>query len=84
MNNEVILVKNLSKTYDQTKAVDDVSFQVQAGEIFGLLGPNGAGKSTLLQIIVGEIQPDSGAVVKTSSRARITRGIRRRFAQSED
>ena len=43
-----IEVSHLGKTYDKVRAVDDLSFQVYAGEIFGLLGPNGAGKSLSL------------------------------------
>jgi ABC-2 type transport system ATP-binding protein len=55
-------VKNLVKTYQAQRAVDDVSFQVQKGKIFGLLGPNGAGKTTLIRMITGILQPDSGSV----------------------
>ena len=47
----VLSLKNVCKTYTSHKAVDDVSFDVGAGTIFGLLGPNGAGKTTLLQIL---------------------------------
>jgi ABC-2 type transport system ATP-binding protein len=49
----VIEVQHLHKTYDSLKAVDDISFQVHTGEIFGLLGPNGAGKTTTIEIIEG-------------------------------
>jgi ABC-2 type transport system ATP-binding protein len=55
-------VKNLVKTYQTQRAVDDVSFHVQKGKIFGLLGPNGAGKTTLIRMITGILQPDSGSV----------------------
>src|ERR1700742_5125016 len=47
----IITVKNLVKKYGDFTAVDDISFDVYEGEIFGLLGPNGAGKSTTLEII---------------------------------
>jgi ABC-2 type transport system ATP-binding protein len=47
----IITVQNLVKIYGNLRAVDDISFHVKAGEIFGLLGPNGAGKSTTLEII---------------------------------
>jgi len=56
----VIEVKNLRKTYGKTIAVDDISFQVNEGEIFGLLGPNGAGKTTAVECLQGLRQPDSG------------------------
>ena len=55
-----INVSRLCKTYDNHKAVDDLSFQIYAGEIFGLLGPNGAGKSTTLRILITLLHPTSG------------------------
>ena len=58
----VIQVSDLVKTYPGVRAVDGISFAVQAGEIFGLLGPNGAGKSTTLGIIEGVRRPDGGQV----------------------
>jgi ABC-2 type transport system ATP-binding protein len=58
----VLSLKNVSKTYTQHKAVDDVSFDVGAGTIFGLLGPNGAGKTSLIRIITGITAADSGAI----------------------
>ncbi len=54
---------HVRKTYADTVAVDDVTFDVRSGEIFGLLGPNGAGKSTLLRILMNIIAPDGGAVL---------------------
>jgi len=58
-----IQVENLIKTYLGVRAVDGVSFDVRAGEIFGLLGPNGAGKSTMLSMIQGLRRADEGRVV---------------------
>ena len=55
-----INVSRLSKTYETHKAVDDLSFHVYAGEIFGLLGPNGAGKSTTLRTLITLLHPTSG------------------------
>ena len=57
-----IEVTNLRKSYEHTVAVDDVSFDVAPGEIFGLLGPNGAGKTTTIECVVGLRSPDSGTV----------------------
>ncbi|HWF58721.1 MAG TPA: ATP-binding cassette domain-containing protein [Nitrospira sp.] len=55
-----INVSRLCKTYDNHKAVDDLSFQIYAGEIFALLGPNGAGKSTTLRTLITLLHPTSG------------------------
>ncbi|WP_194894642.1 ABC transporter ATP-binding protein [Catenulispora pinisilvae] len=57
-----IEVRNLKKTYGDTTAVADVSFEVGEGEIFGILGPNGAGKTTTVECISGLRTPDAGAV----------------------
>jgi ABC-2 type transport system ATP-binding protein len=58
----IIEVQNLRKTYGRTVAVDDISFEVAKGEIFGLLGPNGAGKTTTVECLQGLRHPDSGNV----------------------
>jgi ABC-2 type transport system ATP-binding protein len=55
-----IEVSDLKKYYDQTKAVDGISFQVKEGEVFGLLGPNGAGKTTTIEILEGLRKKDGG------------------------
>ncbi len=55
-----IEVKNLLKVYGEQKAVNNISFKVDKGEIVGFLGPNGAGKSTTMKIITGYLQQDSG------------------------
>lgn len=60
----MISVEHLTKTFrtatDDIRAVDDVSFQVNAGEVYGLLGPNGAGKTTLMRMVLGLLKPDRG------------------------
>jgi ABC-2 type transport system ATP-binding protein len=58
----VVHVAAIRKTYGRTVAVDDVSFDVQPGEIFGLIGPNGAGKTTTMECVEGLRKPDSGAI----------------------
>ena len=58
----VIEVEHLRKRYRDVVAVDDVSFTVERGEIFGILGPNGAGKTTTVEIIEGLRTPDGGTV----------------------
>src|SRR5436190_6153931 len=55
-----IEVKNLLKVYGEQKAVNNISFKVDKGEIVGFLGPNGAGKSTTMKIITGYLQQDGG------------------------
>ncbi len=60
MNEPVIEVQNFSKRYGEFTAVDNISFTVPRGQIFGLLGPNGAGKTSTLECLEGLRQPDSG------------------------
>ena len=60
--NPLIETQNLFKRYGEKTAVEDVSFSVHAGEIFGFLGPNGAGKTTTIKMIVGLLQPTSGII----------------------
>ena len=58
----IITVENLHKSYGDVVAVDDVSFTVQPGEIFGVIGPNGAGKTTIVETLMGLREPDRGTV----------------------
>ena len=58
----ILELQNLKKYYATHKAVDDISFSIPEGSIFGLLGPNGAGKTTLLRMITGIFYPDSGEI----------------------
>ena len=60
---EVIEVKNVTKKYGTTIAVDNISFTVNDGEVVGFLGPNGAGKSTTMNMITGFIEPTKGQIV---------------------
>ena len=57
-----LTIDNVVKAYDGKVAVDQVSFEVDGGEIFGLLGPNGAGKSTLIRMTMDILRPDSGRI----------------------
>ena len=59
----VIEVKNLSKRYGKHRGIEQVSFEVKKGEIFGFLGPNGAGKSTTIRSMLGLIRYDSGEII---------------------
>jgi len=61
-NRAVIAVDGVRKTYGRTVAVDEVSFDVRDGEIFGLIGPNGAGKTTTMECVEGIRKPDRGAI----------------------
>lgn len=57
----IVEVNNLTKKFDDIVAVDNVSFNIKKGEVFGLLGPNGAGKTTLIRMLIGLIKPSSGS-----------------------
>ena len=59
----ILELNNLKKYFATQKAVDDISFSVEKGSIFGLLGPNGAGKTTLIRMITGIFYPDEGEIV---------------------
>ncbi|MCW8822633.1 MAG: ATP-binding cassette domain-containing protein, partial [Ignavibacteriaceae bacterium] len=59
----MLVVKNLVKRFNSTLAVDNLSFSVDPGKIFGLLGPNGAGKTTTLRTILNIIKPSSGEII---------------------
>ncbi len=60
---QLLELQNLKKYFATQKAVDDISFTINQGSIFGMLGPNGAGKTTLLRMITGIFYPDSGQVM---------------------
>jgi ABC-2 type transport system ATP-binding protein len=62
MSESLIEARNLTKRYGDKVAVENVSFDVYSGEVFGFLGPNGAGKTTTIKMIVGLLQPTSGTV----------------------
>ena len=58
----IIQVDHLTKKFDDFTAVNDISFEVREGEIFGFLGPNGAGKSTTIKVLCTLLQPTSGHI----------------------
>ena len=62
MMNEMIKVANLSKSFGEIRAVDDISFTVGRGQLFAFLGPNGAGKSTTINMICTLLKPDMGEI----------------------
>ncbi|HKR03942.1 MAG TPA: ATP-binding cassette domain-containing protein [Bacteroidia bacterium] len=64
----ILNIQHVSKTYAAHKALDDVSFDVPAGSVFGLLGPNGAGKTSLIRIINQITGPDSGSILFNSDK----------------
>ncbi|MCK7480670.1 MAG: ATP-binding cassette domain-containing protein [Candidatus Moduliflexus flocculans] len=64
MSNDIILsVKGISKTFGGLKALVDVGFDIQRGEVYGIIGPNGSGKTTLINCITGFIKPLAGQVL---------------------
>lgn len=70
-------VHHLKKYYATQKAVDDISFTIEKGTIFGLLGPNGAGKTTLLRMITGIFYPDSGDIILEGKKFHAENDIRK-------
>ena len=69
MGDQILLeIKNLSKSYGDLIAVNDLSLEICAGEVFGLLGPNGAGKTTTINLISGLLKPDAGEVFLSGER----------------
>ncbi|MFN2151970.1 MAG: ATP-binding cassette domain-containing protein, partial [Anaerolineales bacterium] len=60
-NKDAIVIRELSKSFDTVRAVERLSVEVHAGEIFGLLGPNGAGKTTTIRMLSALIAPTSGS-----------------------
>lgn len=62
MDDVTLRVENVTKRYGDFLAVDDLSFEVRRGRVFGFLGPNGAGKTTTIRMIVGITVPDSGRI----------------------
>lgn len=62
MENDILVVKNLKKSFGKFKVVDNISFTVKKGDIFGFLGPNGAGKTTTIRIMLGLLKPDEGNI----------------------
>src|SRR5690348_3484382 len=62
---KIIETSSLTKTYGASRAINDVSFSVEEGEVFGFLGPNGAGKSTTIRLLMGLLRPTSGSAYIT-------------------
>jgi ABC-2 type transport system ATP-binding protein len=62
MSAPILEVKNLTKRFGDSTAVEDISFDIQPGEILGLLGPNGAGKTTTIQMLLGLVTPTAGSI----------------------
>ena len=60
---DLLVVRNLSRSFGKLAAVSDLSFDVQRGEILGLMGPNGAGKTTVFNLLTGVLKPDTGSIL---------------------
>lgn len=58
----MILLQNIQKSFNGKKALDNLTLEIQTGEIYGLLGPNGAGKSTTINLLLGFLSPDAGTI----------------------
>src|ERR1700753_4254409 len=70
-NESAVTIRGLRKAFGATLAVDDVSFEIEAGACHALLGENGAGKSTIVKLLSGLIEPDSGAIHLFGREARL-------------
>src|SRR5215210_7385636 len=92
MNNYLIQANNISKSFGDLKAVDNVSLQINAGEVYGLVGADGAGKTTTMRLLVGALLADSGEINicgfdinKQTENARAQFGyLSQRFSMYED
>src|SRR5215211_9320643 len=92
MTNFLINAKNLHKSFGDLKAVDGVSLEIPAGEIYGLVGADGAGKTTTMRLLVGALRADSGQATicgyhidKQTEKARSQFGyLSQRFSMYED
>src|SRR3982751_4131696 len=73
----ILELHHLKKYFATQKAVDDISFSIEQGSIFGLLGPNGAGKTTLLRMITGIFFPDSGDILFEGKKFDATKDVER-------
>ena len=88
----LVRAANLKKSFGETHAVDDVSLQIKAGEIYGLVGADGAGKTTTMRLLVGALLPDEGSVsvcgydvIRKTEDARSQLGyLSQRFSMYED
>ena len=80
----MIEVKNLVKTFDGFRALDDLTMTVPRGAVYGLVGPNGAGKSTLLRHLTGIYRPDSGTVTVDGEPVFENPAVKRRIAYIPD
>ena len=80
----MIEVKNLIKTFDGFRALDDLTMTVPRGAVYGLVGPNGAGKSTLLRHLTGIYRPDSGTVTVDGEPVWENPAVKRRIAYIPD
>jgi ABC-2 type transport system ATP-binding protein len=87
----LIIIKNLTKRFDKIVAVDNVSLEIQEGEVFGLLGQNGAGKTTIIHMLATLLKPTSGTaqingydIIKNSSKVRKNIGIVFQAPSSDD
>ena len=80
----MIEVRNVTKTFDGFKALDDVSLTVPAGSVYGLVGPNGAGKSTLIRCLTGIYRPDGGELLAAGENVWENAALKGRIAAIPD
>ncbi|MEI8406531.1 MULTISPECIES: ABC transporter ATP-binding protein [unclassified Kribbella] len=76
---QVLVASHLGKRFGDRIAVDDVSFEVAAGETYGLLGPNGAGKTTTIRLVCGLLRPDAGSAVIAGQQVSTTATVAKKY-----
>jgi ABC-2 type transport system ATP-binding protein len=81
MPSYAIDIQNLTKYYDKTKGVENLTLNVEEGEIFGFIGPNGAGKSTTIRVLLDLIRPTSGKASLFGSDCRVTNSFPKHMKQ---
>ena len=70
-----IIARELALSFGENQVLNNISFQIPAGEIFGLLGPSGAGKTTLIKILTGQLKPDKGCALLLGRDTRELRAV---------
>ena len=69
--NTILKLQNISLSFEKRLILENISFEINQGEIFGMLGPNGVGKSTIFNLVTGLIKPNSGEIIIRDEKVKI-------------